>query len=90
MDIVLVHPVFKTASKLINFYDGYTVAHNGVVRIPFDGERSIRWAKSCWLKGYNRTEDGQAFPTWTAFEQEVFRSAESAEDTKSLDARRQS
>ena len=77
MDIVLVHPFYRPANKLVAFYDGHTVAHNGVVRIPYNGERSIRWAKSVWLRGYNRSEDGRSFPSWVKFEED-FRSAQSA------------
>jgi hypothetical protein len=79
MDIVLKHPVYRPAKKLVAFYDGFVVAENGVVRIPYDGERSIRWAKNCWLNGYNRTIDGVAFKNWYEFEAD-FRSAQSAEN----------
>jgi hypothetical protein len=88
MDIVLVHPVYKPPSKLLAFYDGHTVAKNGVIRIPYDGERSIRWAKNAYLNGYRSRPDGTSYLSWAEVQQEIdrLRSAESADvNTKSVD-----
>lgn len=87
MDMVLVHPFFRPVKKLLYFYDGFVVANNGVVRIPYDGERSTRWAKQCWIRGYNRTEDGRALPSFRDFEEDFIRSAKSAKDKQGTDTR---
>ena len=89
MEIVLMHPVFRKPKKLVTFYDGFVVAKDGVVRIPYDGERSLRWARQCWLNGYNRSIDGKKYNNWFEFEAD-FRSAQSAGNTESSDTRRQS
>ena len=85
MEYVLVHPFFKPPSKLVAFYDGHTVAHNGIVRIPYDGERSTRWAKNVFLNGYTNTLDGRVLSQWKDVEDELQgqRSAESADADQS-------
>lgn len=73
MDIVLVHPIYKPAKRLVAFYDGHVVAQDGVVRIPYDGERSVRWAKNAFLNGYRSSPDGQIYSSWQQVEEEINR-----------------
>jgi|SRR3989304_7709614 len=86
-EVSLVHAVWRLPVKIEHFYDGFVLAHNGIVKCPMD--RTV-WIRRLWLKGYNRTPEGVHLRDWYAVEREIEtqRTAESAEITKGFDIRR--
>lgn len=57
-------------NRLVTFYDGEAVAHNGIVELPED--RPI-WIRAAFLKGFNLAPDGTRLFTFLDLDQEVAR-----------------